>query len=98
MTRDKAIVRIKRALRRRSGRVWSVRGGTNIFYGKITITTLSRDRDERGKMQYADRKTLRELLGLSELPHEDGIRIGTLEDYQEYVDRAEGWFPRVIAD
>ena len=90
MTRHEAITRIRAALRQRSGRAWSVRG---LPYGQISIRARpDRCNTEDGQMQYGDRRTLRELLGLSELPHREGIRIGTLEDYQEYVDRAENRF------
>jgi hypothetical protein len=37
LTRDQAIKRIKAALKRRSGKEWSVRGGKGTAYGWITI-------------------------------------------------------------
>jgi hypothetical protein len=44
LTRNETIKRIKAALRRRSGRTWSVTGGKGTGWGWITIEVLPRER------------------------------------------------------
>jgi hypothetical protein len=121
LDRDTAIARIKAALRRRSGKAWSVTGGRGTAWGWIHIDAPPARRtwqrfdtggtDPTGRPHYADRDTgrpghnaspadraeLAALLGL-ETVHLQGESIpASSAHYTEYVDRAEGRPPRVIA-
>lgn len=94
--RDTAIRLIRRALRRRSGKSWSVTGGRGTVWGWITIHALPAHRDQYGSMDDGRRAELGELLGLGEPVHHQGVSIPAGSDYRrEYVDRAEGRVPSV---
>jgi hypothetical protein len=104
MDRDEAIARIRKALRTRTGRDWSVTGGRGTAWGWITIEAPPRRRvDENGNTGASsyytsaeDRATLAQALGLESV-HFQGVSIPAASDYrQEYVDRAEGRAPSVI--
>lgn len=122
LSRAAVIARIRIALKRRSGKVWSVTGGTGIDWGWITINApparrtwrerevpnpenLSRPTYEEydtgrpgGHTSPAERAELGRLLGLAGPVHGQGERIPASHDhYREYLDRAEGRPPRVIA-
>lgn len=97
-TRDETIKTIRAALKRRSGKTWSVTGGTGTAYGWITITAPPKRRDAWDRMSVGDAKELRELLGLSVSRVQlQGVEVAAGSDYrQEYIDRAEGRTPTVI--
>lgn len=121
-TRDEAIKEIKSALKRRSGKLWSVTGGRGTAWGWITIdATPARktwgyrlkadavndwpesyegyDTGEPGRtMTPADGEELAKLLGI-EAAHHQGVSIASSNAYyQEYIDRANGRKPSVIAE
>ena len=120
LTRDAVIVRIREALRRRSGKPWSVTGGRGTAYGWITIDAPPARRTAHwaqrpgtagnpgdydnvdtgvkgGHLPPADAAELAALLGLESV-HFQGQSIAASSDYRrEYLDRAEGRTPRVIA-
>ena len=88
--RNEAIARIRKALRKRSGKAWSVTGGRGTAWGWITIASPPKRREEYGYMSEADQKELAELLGLERVHHQ-GESIPASSDYRQfYVDRAEG--------
>lgn len=96
MTRGWAISRIKTALKRRSGKNWSVIGGTGTGWGWIRILSRPSRRIESSHMTPEDRAELASLLGLDEV-HGQGVLIPASNDYyQEYVYRAAGRKPSVI--
>lgn len=90
--RNQTIVEIRNALRRRSGKPWSVTGGRGTAWGWITITAPKARRDECGNVRATDRVELAELLGIDqahtshEVPPQQDFRI-------EYIDRANGRTP-----
>lgn len=92
------IARIKAALRKRSGRAWSVTGGRGTAYGWIEIRATKRySRDGSGfTLTDEDRDLLGSLLGLGGPVHFQGVSIPAGPDYRrEYIDRAEGREPSV---
>jgi hypothetical protein len=92
--RDEAIARIRRALRQRTGRAWSVTGGRGTAWGWITITAPPARRVEFDYMTDEDRRDLGVALGLDHPVHMQGAKIPAGSDYRiEYVDRAEGRTP-----
>ena len=94
LDRNVAIQRIRTALKQRSGRAWSVKGGTGTAWGWITVSAPPR-RLVDGSMTEADRTELGELLGLGKPCHHQGESIPGQTDFRvEYVDRAEGREPR----
>ena len=94
--RNEAIRLIRAALRRRTGRAWSVRGGRGTAWGWITITAPPARLGQFGAMNDQDREALARALGL-ETVHHQGEQIPAGSDYRvEYVDRAEGLAPRRI--
>lgn len=95
---DEAIIRIRKALKARSGKSWSVHRGTGTAYCWITIHAPPSRRGEFGYMSDADRAELAKLLGL-ETVHSQGESVAASSAYrQEYVDRAEGREPSVIGE
>jgi hypothetical protein len=93
--RDEAIKAIRRALKARSGKTWSVTGGRGTAWGWITITSPPARREKFGYMSEADRVELARLLGKDSV-HNQGESIPAGSDYRrEYVDRAEGRDPSV---
>ena len=107
MDRNETIARVRSALRKRSGKAWSVTGGRGTAWGWIEIESPPRrrtfdfqgvDEGEPGHyMGHVDRDELAKLLGLPDRVHAQGVSIPAGGDYrQEYVDRAEGRAPSVI--
>lgn len=96
MDRDEAIAAIRKALTRRSGNKWSVRGGRGTAWGWITIESRP-SRQVDGQMTDEDCRELGELLGLGKPSHHQGESIPSSNaHYREYVDRAEGRTPIVV--
>lgn len=94
--RDEAIKTIRAALKRRSGKTWSVRGGSGTTWGWITITAPPSRRDEDGYMSEQEAAELAELLGFDLPVSQQGVEIAASANHrQEYIDRAEGRTPSV---
>lgn len=95
MSRDETIHRIRTALKRRSGRAWSVRGGRGTAHGWIDVgPTPRRAADTATRDQ--DLAELAKLLDLDRV-HAQGLQIPASDQYRrEYVDRAEGRQPSVV--
>lgn len=89
MDRDTAIARIRAALKSRSGKPWSVKGGRGTAWGWITITAPPARRNECNRLQPTDREELRGLFG-PEMVDDSGIQIPASDAYyQHWVERAE---------
>jgi hypothetical protein len=94
LSRDETIRRIRVALRRRSGKAWSVTGGRGTAWGWIHIQSPPKRRVGFGYMTEADQRELGELLGLDRPVHCQGQSIAASSEYRrEYIDRAEGRVP-----
>lgn len=93
--RDTTITAIRRALRARSGKAWSVTGGRGTARSWITITAPPARRDEYDRMTEADAAELAGLLGLDRVgPAGEDVPPG--RDFRrEYIDRAQGRTPTV---
>ena len=95
LSRKAVIARIKAALRARSGKAWSVTGGSGTAYGWITLDVppaqrADLERRTKGQVELAA------LLGLPAVHHQ-GVSIPASHAYyREYIDRAEGRTPSVI--
>jgi hypothetical protein len=95
--RNEAIARIKAALKARSNKRWSVRGGRGTSWGWIDVTSPPSRQNEFGYLTEEDRADLARLFGL-DVVHRQGLSIAASSDYyREYIDRAEGRTPAVIA-
>ena len=91
--RDDAIKAIRTALRKRSGKSWSVTGGRGTGWGWITISAPPARRGEYGSMTEQDQAELAALLGLDRVHHQ-GQDVPASDAYRaEYVARAEGRTP-----
>jgi hypothetical protein len=91
MDRNTAIKRIRAGLKRRSGKPWSVKGGTGTAWGwlKIGIPPARRNPDT-DDVEYGE---LAGLLGISR-PYVGIESVPAATDYyDEYVARAEGRTP-----
>ena len=94
-TRDDAIAQIRRALRARSGKAWSVKAGRGTSAGWIYVTAPPARADRYGSMTDADRAELSALLGKD--VHHQGERIPASDTYRrEYIDRANGRTPSAV--
>jgi len=92
--RNQAILEIRKALKVRSSKAWSVTGGRGTAWGWIEISAPPRRRVEYDYMTEADQAELGQLLGLSAPAHPQGVQIPSQYDYrQEYIDRANGRTP-----
>jgi hypothetical protein len=94
--RNVTIAAIRKALRARSGKAWSVTGGSGTAWGWIRIHVPPAKRS--GSMMSDEaRAELGTLLGLPPV-HPQGVSIPSSNDYyREYTDRAEGRTPSKIA-
>ena len=94
--RNETIAIIRAELRRRTGRSWSVTGGSGTSWGWITVNAPPARRGGKwGPMCDADRATLAEALGLPTVSTQ-GESIPAGSDYRaEYVARARGEKPTV---
>lgn len=88
MDRNEAIARIRAALKKRSGKLWSVRGGSGTAWGWISISAPpARIVDYR--MTEADSEELKTLLGLDYAPRQS-VSVPASDAYRtEFVNRAE---------
>lgn len=95
LSRDETIKRIRAALKRRSGKTWSVTGGRGTAWGWIHITAPPKRRvSPFGYMTEADQIELADLLGKDRPVHCQGESIPASSEYRrEYIDRAEGREP-----
>ncbi len=106
MDRNETIKRIRTALRKRSGKPWSVTGGRGTAWGWLTIDTVPKRRrfdhegNENGEYcAYAgteDRAELAKLLGLDSVSLQGESIPASSDHYREFIDRAEGRVPSVI--
>ena len=96
MERDEAIKKIRTALKTRTGKAWSVRGGEGTAWGWISIkSTPKKSADGFGTLSSEQRMELAKTLGLPEVS-DSGVSIAASSDYrEEYVARAEGRTPTV---
>lgn len=94
--RDETIAIIRVELRRRTGRTWTVEGGTGTAWGWITVTAPPKRRGGKwGPMTGDDRRVLADALGLAAVG-DQGEQIPAQADYRvEYVARARGEKPAV---
>jgi hypothetical protein len=93
--RNEAIKEIKKALKARSGKSWSVTGGRGTAWGWIHIS-VPPSRLVDGYISVEERAELGKLLGLDKPVHLQGESVPAGSDYrQEYVDRANGRAPTV---
>jgi len=97
--RDQAITAIRAALKRRSGKSWSVRGGRGTTWGWITITAPP-SRLAGDEMTTEDAAELADLLGLDlDQAHLQGVLVpDSNQDRREYIGRAEGAAAHVVPD
>lgn len=97
--RDQAISAIRAALRRRSGKSWSVRGGRGTSWGWIRISAPPRRCDRYGQMGEEDRAELADLLDLRDgrIGHAGAMIAASSAYRREYIARAEGRTPETIA-
>lgn len=87
--RDEVVAEIRRALKARSGKSWSVKCGRGTVWGWITITAPPKRLDQYGGMTSEDRAELSDLLGME--VHHQGAQVPASSDYRrEYIDRANG--------
>lgn len=90
--RNEAIKRIKAGLQTRSGKTWSVTGGTGTAYGWLHISAPPKRIDEMGRMTEADRAELSKLLNKNVPMQYESVPSGN-DFYAEYIDRAWGRTP-----
>ncbi len=89
LDRKRVVWRLKEALERRSGKRWSVTGGTGTAYGWITVSCPPKERVEFGYMPEARCMELAKLMGLERV-HNQGLTIPAGHDfYRLYWARAE---------
>lgn len=103
--RDATIQAIRAALKRRSGKDWSVKGGRGSDWGWLRITAPLRRRvrihgdpfpEETAQVTLEDRTELAELLGFPGETDSPYRRVPDTPDYyREFIDRAEGRVPSV---
>ena len=90
MNRDEAITRIRKALKNRSAKSWSVTGGRGTDWGWLTIQAPpSRRETACDYMTAEDCRELGELLGHHDATSRQGEDVSP-DEYVEYVRRAEG--------
>jgi hypothetical protein len=92
--RGEAILAIRAALRARSNRSWSVRGGRGTSWGWITIIAAPK-RLVDGFMTDDDRAELAGLLGLDSVHGQGELIPASSAHRREYLARAQGREPAV---
>lgn len=96
--RTATIAELRRALKARSGKTWSVTGGRGTSWGWIEINVPPKLQERPGTMTIEQRAELAQLLGLDDV-HRQGLMIPASSAYRrEYLDRANGRTPSVIAE
>jgi len=96
--RNAVIRRIRNALRARSGKPWSVKGGRGTTWGWITISSPPKRCEGHDYMPPQERDELARLLGLGRV-HQQGQDVPNSNDYYvEFIDRAEGRAPRIVGE
>lgn len=93
MDRASVIARISAALKRRSGKRWSVTGGRGTAYGWLNITAKCAHHN----MTDEERTELGKLLGLPPVHHQGHSVPASHDYYREVIERAEGRTPTKIA-
>lgn len=89
--RNRTIAELRRVLRARSGRAWSVSGGRGTAWGWITIQSPPARRVGWGYMPDDDRAELARLLGFDRPVHNQGETIpASTADRRFYLGRAHG--------
>lgn len=84
MTRNEIIQRLRKGLKAKTGKSWSVTGGRGTSYGWIEIASPPRRRTEDfGRMTDQDREELGKAFGLPPV-HSQGISIPSQTDFQRY--------------
>lgn len=97
LDRNVAIKLIRDALKKRSGKQWSVTGGRGTSWGWIEINSPPARRVNY-EMTPADAAELAGLLGLDRA-HSQGVSIAASSDHRrEYIERARGQEPTKIAE
>jgi hypothetical protein len=97
LDRNSVIASIRAALKRRSGKDWSVTGGRGTAWGWIKISSPPRRLVDGYYMSREDCAELARLLGLSQA-HVQGVDVAASSaHYREYIDRAEGRTPAEVA-
>lgn len=99
-SRDTAIKAIRSALKARSGKAWSVRGGTGTAWGWITISAPPK-RTVDYRMSEEDSAEIHKLLGIPWNPNPgvtaQSITVADTGDHRrEFVARAQGRTPEVV--
>ncbi len=79
---------ISAALKKRTGRAWSVTHGRGTAYGWITIHSMPAKRDECGFMSNEDRACLANALGLERVSHQGESVPASNDHRREYLQRA----------
>ena len=98
LDRESTIRAIRTALKERSGKDWSVRGGRGTAYGWITISAPPR-RLVDGDLSPEDAAELGSLLEIGKAAHCQGVDVPASLDYRrEYVQRARGLKPNKLAE
>lgn len=93
--RNEAIKIIRAELKRRSGKPWSVTGGTGTAWGWIRITSPPKRSPGYGALSPEDQQELSELLGKE--VHHQGESVPASSDYRrEAIERAQGLAPTVL--
>jgi hypothetical protein len=91
--RDEAIRLIREGLKKRSGKEWSVKGGTGTAWGWIRISSPPARR-VNNNMTEADMAELGKLLDLGKPAHHQGESVAASPGHRvEYIDRAWGRKP-----
>lgn len=97
LDRAGVIAEIRSALKRRSGKTWSVTGGRGTAWGWLRISAPPKRCGEYGRMSEADTAELATLLDVPANMAYNGVSIPSGSDsYAEYIDRANGRTPRVF--
>ena len=87
--RNATIAEIKRALKKRSGKAWSVTGGRGTVWGWLTIQSRPAQQTSEG-MSIEDRRELAALLALN-VVHSHGVKVPSSHAHRrEYLHRANG--------
>lgn len=96
LDRDAFIAAVKAALKARSGKVWSVKGGKGTAWGWVSICCQPKHL-VNGVMTQETCQELATLLGLDRV-HDQGVSIAASIAYRaEYLARALGETPAEIA-